>query len=316
MINTVIADYRIIREIGSGGMGNVYFAQHKDISMFAAIKKLHDKYTKDDMFIQRFRQEASKLFELKHPNITDILHFKSNAHGHFIIMEYVEGIELQEYIINPNKRLNISQINNIMTQILDGIYFAHERKIVHRDLKPGNVIVTEEKGEMKVKIMDFGISKKLEENLGLTTVGARIGTPLYMSPEQVEEYPITIKTDIYSLGVVYFELLAGKKLYDKKKLTKGQIFDKIKKDPLPPINQFNNQVPFALQGIIDKATQKNPINRYKNCLEFKKAIEESESLELLRQQKILRKKTTYVSFIFALVIILLIFILIILLKLN
>ncbi|MDA0764044.1 MAG: protein kinase [Proteobacteria bacterium] len=258
--------YKIIKKIGSGGMGDAYLAEHEVLETKVAIKSLHSNLVNDESFRTRFRTEAKVHAKLDHPNIVKLIDYKESKEGLFLIMEYVEGKQLDDYIYNDSGPIPEKELLPLFAQILDAISHAHEKGLVHRDIKPANVIIS--KG--KIKVLDFGIAKELSTESGLTKTGVQVGTPMYMSPEQVNGEKIDKLTDIYSLGVTLFYMAAGKPPYENSNAIKMGI--RIISEPFPTAKEFYPGVSEKIETIINKATQKKKTNRYQSCEEFKKAL--------------------------------------------
>ncbi len=272
-IGEVILNYEVLEVIGQGGMGVVLKGRHIHLaSRFVAIKVLSPGLITNSEIRERFRNEAMTLSMLSHPNIVKLYDYYEDPEGNaFLIMEYVQGTSLYDFIHKENGPLSEEQIQKYFTQILEGFHYAHEQGIIHRDVKPSNILITP---DHKVKILDFGIAKVLSADLQLTKTGTRLGTVLYMSPEQVLAKPIDRRSDIYSLGVVLFEAVTGKLPYPTENITEYQIYQSIVKDTLPPVSSLRPDVPEYLAKAVAKATDKKPENRFKDCLEFKKTLEE------------------------------------------
>ena len=205
--------FRLISVLGQGGMGVVYLAEHAMMGRQVALKVLHATGRQNAKTISRFRREARAACRIEHPHVATIHDF-----GHdeeqvpYLVMEYVEGPTLAE-LIRELGPLPIPRLVNILVQIASGLNKAHQCRVIHRDLKPGNVVLTTHNGHADwVKLMDFGLAKILDpdETTGLSGTGVVLGTPMYMSPEQVAGSRVTPLTDIYSLGVVAFELITGR----------------------------------------------------------------------------------------------------------
>ena len=261
MINKKIHNYKIIREIGSGGMATVYEAIHLKLDTKVAIKILNPVLAADNGIRKRFEQEAKIMASLDHEGITRVLDFEEEENRLAIVMEYLEGNTLDEYI-KQNGALNEEKAKQIFTKILHAFQYAHDKNIVHRDVKPSNIFITT---EGKVKIMDFGIAKIVEDGAKvLTQTGTQIGTPIYMSPEQIKDSKhIDLRTDIYSLGVTLWFMLNGKPPYDVTKDSTFEIFTKIVNNPVPKLS--NNII---IDEIIRKATGKKADSRIQNCKTF------------------------------------------------
>lgn len=268
MIGKKVLNYRIDKLIGEGGMGNVYLGIHEQLDRKVAIKVLHDKLANNQELRERFKNEASALAHMQHPNIVALYDYVENEDGLFLIMEYVEGRELDVYINTDSGPIPKPDTISIMGQILDGFEYAHNQGIVHRDIKPSNILLTKDK---KVKILDFGIAKLIEGDKSLTKTGTQMGTVLYMSPEQVQGEELDKRSDIYSLGVTLFQMITGQCPYNQNS-TEFVVYNKIVNDPLPKANSIYPGVDDCIQSLIDKSTQKEKTSRYQSCSEFKKAL--------------------------------------------
>jgi len=270
MINKIIGSYKITKKLGEGGMGTVYLASHVNIGTKVAIKVLHKHLISNNTIRTRFLKEAKMQAILDHPNITKVIDFIDNNDGLFIILEFVEGEELNDYLFKNKGLMPEKEANLYMSKILDAVAYAHSKGIIHRDLKSANIMITPNRN---IKIMDFGIAKLAGDSLSLTKTGSRIGSPLYMSPEQVTSGEIDFRSDIYSLGVVYHEMLTGKPVYDQNNTTEYEIYDKIVRQPLPRLKTFYPLISVKAQDIVDRATSKLPLGRFQNCNEFKQALQ-------------------------------------------
>jgi serine/threonine protein kinase len=260
-----LEDYNILKKIGSGGMGDVYLAEHKVLDTKVAIKSLHANLVNDEVFRTRFRTEAKIHSKLDHPNIVKLLDYRERKDGLFLIMEYVDGKQLDEHIKKVTGPIPEKDLTTLFEQILDAIGYAHEEGFVHRDIKPSNIMI-DKKG--KIKVLDFGIAKMQEEEKGLTKTGIQIGTVAYMSPEQVDAKKVDKLSDIYSLGVTLFYMAVGKSPYDGETNT-FSIQTKIVSDPFPEASKVYPGVSERFEEIIKKATQKNKKDRYQSCKDFK-----------------------------------------------
>ena len=203
LINTLFdGRYRILRKLGSGGMANVYLAEDEDLGRRVAIKILNDRYANDEDFIERFRREAKSAAALSHPNIVSI-YDRGEAEGtYYIAMEVIEGRSLKELILTRGP-LPISQAVVYTLEILEALRFAHRHGIIHRDIKPHNILIGE-----RLKVTDFGIARAGASQM--TEAGSIMGTAQYLSPEQARGAPVTASSDLYSAGIVLYEMLTGK----------------------------------------------------------------------------------------------------------
>lgn len=264
-------NYNIIRVLGEGGMSRVYLGEEPTTHQQVAIKELLPNLAHSKDLRERFRREAQIMAKLDHPNIVKLLKFEETATSFYLIMEYVDGMDLEQHIKEVTGPISEPKAIEIMSTLLDAFGYAHEKGVVHRDIKPANIIITR---DGKVKVLDFGIAKIVDENAsGRTQTGTRIGTVAYMSPEQVNAAPdIDLRTDIYSLGVMLHQMITGKAAYDTSTSSDFEVQTKIVKEPLPRANTIYPYASDHLQSLIDKATQKKTENRFQDCDQFKLAL--------------------------------------------
>lgn len=280
MIGSVIENYKIISVLGEGGMGVVYKALDMKLERFVALKILGTQSLNSAQFIERFKREARNQAKLNHPNIVPVFGFTDDNGILGIAMEYVEG-ETLEKIIFRKKRLEVVEALNIIKQVLAGVGYAHSKGFIHRDIKPSNIIISR---EGTVKIMDFGISKSIFEK-GITKTGTKIGTILYMSPEQIRAEEPTRQSDIYSIGITLYEMLTGITPFDYG--TEYDIMEgHLKKNP-QRVSLTINTIPPEVDKIVAKALDKIAVRRYKSCEEF------IEDLEPVIQRYSQKAPTTY-----------------------
>ena len=280
MVNKIISNYRIISKIGEGGMGSVFLAQHQTINRKAAIKMLNPELARNEDIKKRFLNEAQTLSNLNHHNIVSLYDFAEKENQLFLIMEYVDGRTLDEILINMQGPFYEKRTVKIFTDILSGFAYAHKKGIVHRDIKPSNIML--EKDDTP-KILDFGIAKILEGDIRLTKTGTRMGSVLYMSPEQILAKHVDSRTDIYSLGITLFEMLTGKLPYDTDNESEYEIQSKIVKELIPPIRSYNSSISEKFELIINRATAKDPSQRFQSCEEFKKVLDSETEDHYTRQ---------------------------------
>ena len=263
MRGTQILNYTINQEIASGGMAKVYRAIHQRLGTVVAIKILNPILAADSQIRERFVNEAKVMASLNHPNITKVLDFEEKDDRLSIVMNHLEGEDLNSYIKRKGP-LPLHEAQSIFFQMLDGFQYAHNEGVVHRDVKPSNIYI-EKNGQ--VKILDFGIAKLLAQGTELTQTGTQMGTPIYMSPEQVHaDKTIDPRSDIYSLGVTLYYMLSGEPPYDSTSNSNFDIFTKIVREPIPELAQYPTQ-----NALIQKATQKNRDHRFQSCAEIKTA---------------------------------------------
>ena len=253
--------YEIIRSIGEGGMANVYLARDIILERNVAIKILRGDLAGDEKFVRRFQREALSASSLSHPNIVEMYDVGEDNGTYYIVMEYVEGMTLKQ-LIKKRGSLSLSEAIDIMLQITDGIKEAHDSYIIHRDLKPQNILI-KENGE--VKITDFGIAMALNSTQ-LTQTNSVMGSVHYLPPEQASGKGATIKSDIYSMGILFYELLTGKLPFKGDNAV--EIALKHMKNDIPSVREINDSIPQSVENIILKATAKNPKNRYESAAEM------------------------------------------------
>ena len=247
--------YEIIKSIGEGGMANVYLAYDTILDRNVAIKVLRGDLANDEKFVRRFQREALSASSLSHPNIVAMYDVGEDNGLYYIVMEYVEGKTLKQ-LLKKRGSLTLSEAIDIMLQLTDGMAHAHDSYIVHRDLKPQNIMI-EDDGQ--IKITDFGIAMALNSTQ-LTQTNSVMGSVHYLPPEQAAGKGTTIKSDIYSMGIIFYELLTGELPF--KGDSAVEIALKQMKEPLPDVHKLNNDIPQSIENIILKSTAKNPKNRY------------------------------------------------------
>jgi uncharacterized protein (TIGR02145 family) len=268
MIDKIIKDYSIKKELGQGGMATVYLAEHNLLGIKTAFKLLNKEFVGNQNIHKRFLAEARSMARMSHPNIVKVTDLIDDGSTVAFVMEYVEGESLKEYIDRKGK-LSDEEINMLFSQMLKAVGYVHEQNLVHRDIKPSNFMV-DPNGE--VKLMDFGIAKNTDANSAeytQTGFGMQMGTPMYMSPEQITETKsVTSQSDIYSLGVVLWQMVTGDKPYDTKTLSSFQLQVKIVQETLPQTNT-------TWDVIIEKATFKEIDKRFNSCLNFLNSFQNS-----------------------------------------
>lgn len=258
--------YEIIKTIGEGGMANVYLANDTILDRKVAIKVLRGDLSNDEKFIRRFKREALSVSNLSHPNIVEVYDVGEEDGNYYIVMEYIEGKTLKQ-LLQKRGALTLNEVIDIMTQLTDGLAHAHEAYIIHRDIKPQNIMI-EDNG--LVKITDFGIAMALNSTQ-LTQTNSVMGSVHYLPPEQANGKGSTVKSDIYSLGILMYELLTGSVPF--KGDTAVEIALKHMKEKIPSIRKQNPTIPQSVENIILKATAKNPKNRYDNVRDMYKDLQ-------------------------------------------
>jgi serine/threonine-protein kinase len=257
--------YRIQRKLGAGGMADVYLAEDQELGRRVAIKILNGRHANDDQFIERFRREAKNAAALNHPNIVSIYDRGEAEDTYYIAMEYLDGRTLKELIVSRGAApMNVAI--EYARQILSALRFAHRHGIVHRDIKPHNVLVD---GEGRVKVTDFGIARAGTSQM--TETGSIVGTAQYLSPEQAKGGEVDPRSDLYSLGVVLYELLTGKTPFDGE--TPVEIAMKhLSTAPKPP-SKLRPDIPRELDMVVLRALAKNPDERYQSADEMEADLE-------------------------------------------
>jgi non-specific serine/threonine protein kinase len=260
MIGASILHYKVIAELGRGGMGIVYKAEDTKLKRDVAIKFLPHRIAINDEERERFRIEAQAAAALNHPNISTIYAIEETEDDMFIVMEYIEGKELREMVVEAHNYapLPFEKIITYATQIAEGLRAAHEKGVIHRDIKPSNIMITTKD---QVKIMDFGLAK-LPGGTRITKVGTALGTVAYMSPEQVTGQEVDQRSDIWSLGVVLYEMLTGKLPFPSE-YEQVLIYSILHDEP-----NLEFSTPFEFMQIIKKALSKNPGERYSGIAEL------------------------------------------------
>src|SRR4249920_158614 len=261
-----LGKYELRREIGRGAMGVVFEAYDPMIKRVVALKTIRsDQLAGEESatVIARFRREAQAAGRLSHPNIVPIYDFGEDGGVWFIAMEFIKGRELKEYF-EANERFSVDDIVRIMSQMLDALDYSHRQGVIHRDIKPANVFLLD---DGTVKVADFGIAHI--DSSSLTQVGTVLGTPSYMSPEQIMGLPVDGRSDLFSAGVILYQFLTGERPFSGSAATTMQKV--LKEDPLPP-STLNVQVMPEMDAVVRKALAKRPDDRYQSAREFADAI--------------------------------------------
>ncbi len=252
---TINDRYEVIRSIGEGGMANVYLGYDTILDRNVAIKVLRGDLANDEKFVRRFQREALSASSLAHPNIVEMYDVGEDDGTYYIVMEYVDGKTLKQ-LLKKRGTLTLSEAIDIMSQLTDGMAHAHDSYIIHRDLKPQNIMI---KDDGQIKITDFGIAMALNSTQ-LTQTNSVMGSVHYLPPEQASGKGSTIKSDIYSMGIIFYELLSGSLPFRGDNAV--EIALKHMREPLPSLREDNPSIPQSIENIIRKATAKNPKNRY------------------------------------------------------
>jgi serine/threonine-protein kinase len=256
--------YRVVQKIGAGGMADVYRAEDTHLGRDVALKLLHARFAQDREFVERFRREASSAAGLQHPNVVGVYDRGEFDGTYYIAMEYCEGRSLKDIVartaLDPQRAIAIAK------QILVAARFAHRRNVIHRDLKPHNVILDDEDN---VKVTDFGIARAGASDI--TEVGAIMGTAQYLSPEQAQGRPVTEASDLYSIGIVLFEMLTGRAPFDGDSAV-AVALKHVNQEPPSP-REFVPALPPELEAVVLKSLAKDPAHRYRDADSFIKDLE-------------------------------------------
>ena len=254
--------YQIVRHLARGGMAEVYLARDLLLDRPVALKVLFPEFATDRSFVERFRREARSAANLNHPNIVSIYDWGEEEGTYFIVMEYVDGLTLRD-VIRRQGPLMATRAAEIGADIAGALHFAHVGGVIHRDVKPGNVLIT----TSQVKVTDFGIARAGDPAESLTQAGAVMGTATYFSPEQAQGHVVDPRTDVYSLGVVLYEMVAGRPPFTGENPV-SIAYQHVREDPVPP-SRHNPDVPPVFDAIIAKAMAKNRANRYSSAEELR-----------------------------------------------
>jgi len=273
--------YEIVKSIGEGGMANVYLAKDTILERKVAIKVLRGDLSSDDKFIRRFQREALSVSNLSHQNIVEVYDVGEEDGQHYIVMEYIEGKTLKQ-LLHKRGSLTLTEVIDIMSQLTDGLTHAHEAYIIHRDIKPQNIMIQD---DGLIKITDFGIAMALNATQ-LTQTNSVMGSVHYLPPEQANGKSSTIKSDIYSLGILMYELLTGSVPFKGDNAV--EIALKHMKEKIPSIRRQNPTIPQSVENIVLRAVAKNPKNRYDSIIEMHKDL-----VECLNEEHANDKKYVY-----------------------
>ena len=259
--------YRLLELVGSGGMAVVYRAVDTLLERQVAVKVLRESYAGDPAFLRRFQREARAVANLDHPNIVTVYDVGQDGDRHYIVMEYVDGQDLKT-MIRQRGRLQVDEALRIAAQVAAGVGYAHKAGVIHCDVKPQNVLVTH---DCRAKVTDFGIARALSE-AGLTESETVWGSPLYFSPEQASGEPPTPASDVYSIGVVMYEMLTGTPPFQAEK-SAALALKHMREEP-PPLVARNSQVPPQLEWIVRKVLAKEPAARYRDAEQLAHVLQE------------------------------------------
>jgi eukaryotic-like serine/threonine-protein kinase len=262
---STIGPYRIIQKIGRGAMGEVFRAEDPKRGVQVAVKIMAAELSDQDELVERFRREALSAAQLTHPNITQVLDFGEDGQHIYMAMELLEGADLT-HLIERRELGDLGRCVGIMYQVAAGLAFVHYHNLVHRDLKPGNIHVAH---DGRVRIMDFGLVRLTDSEM--TRTGMVMGSPAYMSPEQIRGEKADARSDVFSLGSVFYELFAGHRAFDGKNLP--DILMKIMNAEPEPLAKLVPTIPGPVMGIVARCMRKDPGQRYQNGGELFAALE-------------------------------------------
>ncbi|NPC56490.1 serine/threonine-protein kinase [Caenimonas soli] len=271
LVGSRVGAYLISKRLGEGGVGQVFKGVDVMLKREVAIKVLHPEFASDPLFVERFSREAQLHAKLSHPNIATVHAFLHEGDDQFMVMEYVAGISLDEFVRSGGP-VPLRRALGIFRRALDGIEHAHRNGIVHRDIKPANIMVADSGA---VKVMDFGIARALDSQEHLTRHGQVAGTAKAMSPEQIRGGEADVRSDIYSLGIVLYTLLAGRAPFDADNdlaLMKAQL-----EQAPPPLRALAGDVPSEVEAAVMRALQKDPSARFQTVGDFARALDASSS---------------------------------------
>jgi eukaryotic-like serine/threonine-protein kinase len=286
VIGTLISErYRLDEKIGSGGMSSVYRAFDPTLERWVAIKLMHRDISNDPDQLERFRREARAVAQLNHPHVVTVIDAGEDEGAPYIVFEYVEGETLKERIRRLG-RLPVSEAVAYAIEIGRALESAHANRLVHRDVKPQNVLIDR---EGRAKVTDFGIARSLEAQ-GLTATGRVLGTTDYVSPEQALGHEVTGQSDIYSLGIVLYEMLTGETPFNAD--TQVAVAMKHVRDPLPDVQRRRPEISAALASVVERSTAKETQNRYPAVSQMVHDLEEVLAIEAARSGQATGEATT------------------------
>ena len=270
MVGETIAErYELEEVVGHGGMSTVYKAHDSLLERNVALKVLHQQYNEDEDFVERFKREARSVAQLQHPNIVTVIDRGEEDGRQYIVFEFIDGENLKELVVRKG-RLDLRDALEIALEVARGLAFAHDNGLVHRDVKPQNVLLN---GDGRAKVTDFGIARSLDVDHGVTQTGTILGTSNYIAPEQASGQPVDAHTDVYSLGIVLYEMLTGEVPFPGESFV--AIAMKHIQEPSPNVLDVRGDVPLRVAEMIDRALEKDPEHRFPTMDAFAAEIEAS-----------------------------------------
>ncbi|MBN2711863.1 MAG: serine/threonine protein kinase, partial [Planctomycetes bacterium] len=250
-----LGEFRIKKQLGEGGMGAVYLGYQESLDRDVAIKVLTERLCQNEKFIARFKREARSAASIVHPNVIQIYSIGEQEGIHYFAMEYVRGKDLAEHM-GEGKKFTIEETLDVVMQVAEALSCAYEAGIIHRDLKPANIMLTE---RGLVKVTDFGLAKTVSSELDVTEAGTIVGTANYMSPEQGQGKALDVRSDIYSLGIVFYELLAGRVPFIADQAS-AVLYMHVYEPPPPP-SEFNKRIPLSVDRMVQRMLSKDVDDR-------------------------------------------------------
>ena len=258
--------YEVEELVGHGGMSSVYKAHDSLLERHVALKILHEQYNADDDFVERFKREARSVAQLQHPNIVTVIDRGDEDGRQFIVFEYIEGENLKEHVVRKG-RLDVREALEIAVEVARGLAFAHEQGLIHRDVKPQNILLN---GDRRAKVTDFGIARTVDVD-GMTQTGTVLGTSNYIAPEQASGGRVDVHSDVYALGVVLYELLAGEVPFPGESFV--AVAMKHIHEPAPNLLDIRGDVPLRVAAAVDRALEKDPEQRFPTMDAFAAELE-------------------------------------------
>ncbi|MEE8149664.1 MAG: serine/threonine-protein kinase, partial [candidate division Zixibacteria bacterium] len=273
---TMVDHYRIVEKIGAGGMGDVYLAEDTKLGRKVALKFLADQFSSDQSARDRFTREAQAVAAIDHPNIVSVYEVNEFKGRPYFVMQYIEGKSVEEVI--KGKQPQMSEIIRLAIQICEGLQAAHNQGIVHRDIKPSNILIDK---DGRARILDFGLAT-ISGMDKLTQTGTTLGTLSYMSPEQVQAEETDLRSDIFSFGVVLYEMITGQRPFGGD--SAGSILHAITHDEVEPLARFKSGVTDKLQQIVNRALQKKRSLRYQTAADMLADLKQATAAEYPKQK--------------------------------
>jgi eukaryotic-like serine/threonine-protein kinase len=258
--------YEVEELVGHGGMSSVYKAQDTLLERHVALKILHEQYSADDDFVERFKREARSVAQLQHPNIVTVIDRGEEDGCQYIVFEYIDGENLKERVVREG-RLDVREALEIAVEVAHGLAFAHEQGLIHRDVKPQNILLN---GDGRAKVTDFGIARSLDVD-GMTQTGTVLGTSNYIAPEQASGQRVDAHSDVYALGAVLYELLAGEVPFAGESFV--AVAMKHMHEPAPNLLDVRGDVPLRVAAAVDRALEKDPEQRFPTMDAFAAELE-------------------------------------------